>query len=228
MKEDKKQGYEIDYKLKEPWQGFLESNKFVHGRGERTQTFDLPVPNRARYQLRHTPIGVVLELLYPILCRMKTLLAVVKLRVVNDRKQKQLISSEKVRFVLVGGTNTAVDFIILFLLASILNVPVFLANIVSTSVALGVSYVLNKKAVFKNDSATNLRQIMAFIVVTLVGLWVLQGTIIWLVGDLLQSLSLNETIVLFLGKVIASAFSLTWNYLWYSRVVFRQQNHSEK
>ena len=26
------------------------------GRGERTQTFDLPVPNRARYQLRHTPI----------------------------------------------------------------------------------------------------------------------------------------------------------------------------
>lgn len=32
-----------------------------HGRGERTQTFDLSVPNRARYQLRHTPIGVVLE-----------------------------------------------------------------------------------------------------------------------------------------------------------------------
>ena len=28
------------------------------GRGERTQTFDLSVPNRARYQLRHTPIGV--------------------------------------------------------------------------------------------------------------------------------------------------------------------------
>ena len=27
------------------------------GRGERTQTFDLSVPNRARYQLRHTPIG---------------------------------------------------------------------------------------------------------------------------------------------------------------------------
>ncbi len=26
------------------------------GRGERTQTFDLSVPNRARYQLRHTPM----------------------------------------------------------------------------------------------------------------------------------------------------------------------------
>lgn len=30
------------------------------GRGERTQTFDLPVPNRARYQLRHTPILVIM------------------------------------------------------------------------------------------------------------------------------------------------------------------------
>ncbi len=26
------------------------------GRGERAQTFDLSVPNRARYQLRHTPM----------------------------------------------------------------------------------------------------------------------------------------------------------------------------
>jgi hypothetical protein len=27
-----------------------------YGRGERTRTFDLTVPNRARYQLRHTPM----------------------------------------------------------------------------------------------------------------------------------------------------------------------------
>jgi DNA invertase Pin-like site-specific DNA recombinase len=52
----KEQRWDITYKLKEPWQGFLESNNFVHGRGERAQTFDLSVPNRARYQLRHTPM----------------------------------------------------------------------------------------------------------------------------------------------------------------------------
>ena len=52
----KQQRCEIDYKLKEPWQGFLENNNFDHGRGERTRTFDLTVPNRARYQLRHTPM----------------------------------------------------------------------------------------------------------------------------------------------------------------------------
>ena len=57
----KQQRWEIDYKLNEPYEGFVNSNDFDCGRGERTQTFDLSVPNRARYQLRHTPIGVVPE-----------------------------------------------------------------------------------------------------------------------------------------------------------------------
>ena len=42
------QRYEIDYKLNEPWDGFVKNNNFDHGRGERTRTFDLTVPNRAR------------------------------------------------------------------------------------------------------------------------------------------------------------------------------------
>ena len=54
----KEQRCEITHKLKEPWDGFLKNDDFSCGRGERTQTFDLTVPNRARYQLRHTPIGV--------------------------------------------------------------------------------------------------------------------------------------------------------------------------
>lgn len=53
----KEQRCEITHKLKEPWAGFLNDNDFSCGRGERAQTFDLSVPNRARYQLRHTPIG---------------------------------------------------------------------------------------------------------------------------------------------------------------------------
>ena len=45
---DSEQRYEIVYKLKEPWDGFLKSNNVIRGRGERTRTFDLTVPNRAR------------------------------------------------------------------------------------------------------------------------------------------------------------------------------------
>jgi site-specific DNA recombinase len=44
----KQRRYEITHKLKEPWDGFLKNDDFVCGRGERTRTFDLAVPNRAR------------------------------------------------------------------------------------------------------------------------------------------------------------------------------------
>ena len=59
----KEQRCNITHKLNEPWSGFVKYKNVACGRGERTQTFDLSVPNRARYQLRHTPIGV-LEKLY--------------------------------------------------------------------------------------------------------------------------------------------------------------------
>ncbi len=38
----------VSYKLKEPWQGFIDSNNVVDGRGERTRTSGLLVPNQAR------------------------------------------------------------------------------------------------------------------------------------------------------------------------------------
>ena len=48
----------------------MQDGRFLIGRGERTQTFDLSVPNRARYQLRHTPLGT--KILYPISAQIKS------------------------------------------------------------------------------------------------------------------------------------------------------------
>jgi DNA invertase Pin-like site-specific DNA recombinase len=44
--------------LNPPYDLMADLTKVSLGRGERTRTFDLTVPNRARYQLRHTPTGV--------------------------------------------------------------------------------------------------------------------------------------------------------------------------
>gem|GEM_PF-3947460 len=43
-------------KLNPPYNLMVDLDKISLGRGERTRTFDLTVPNRARYQLRHTPM----------------------------------------------------------------------------------------------------------------------------------------------------------------------------
>ena len=44
-------------KLNPPYDMMVDLSKISTGRGERARTFDLAVPNRARYQLRHTPFN---------------------------------------------------------------------------------------------------------------------------------------------------------------------------
>lgn len=129
------------------------------------------------------------------------------------------------RFIAVGGINTVVDFGVLLSLSLLLNFPVFIANIISTSCALAVSYLLNKKAVFDSDDKHSVRQIAIFLIVTLAGLWVLQALVIIGASELLKNLfiGIDTTVTVIVAKVIATIFSLTWNYLWYSRVVFRKR-----
>lgn len=134
---------------------------------------------------------------------------------------RRLLRHEKVRFVAVGAINTSIDFIVLFVLANLFSVPTVVANVVSTTTALTVSYLLNKKAVFGDTDTGSAKQVILFVAVTLTGLWVLQGMIIALLAPMLQSVA-GKTGALFTAKLIATLFSLTWNYLWYSRVVFRK------
>lgn len=136
-----------------------------------------------------------------------------------------VLKYEKARFIVVGAINTFVDFAILLTLSLLLEFPLFLANGISTSCALAVSYLLNKKAVFGSNEPHALRQIILFLVVTLTGLWVLQTAVIVGIAAILHGIvsNLNEGVTLVIGKVIATVVSLTWNYLWYSRVVFRKK-----
>ena len=60
-----------------------------------------------------------------------------------------------------------------------------------------------------------------FTVVTLFGLWVIQSAIITLLTPPIQSIVTNDTITLVIAKLIATLASLTWNYVLYSKVVFK-------
>lgn len=133
-----------------------------------------------------------------------------------------LFRSEKVRFGAVGAINTIVDFSILFLMVTVFTVPTIVANIISTSAALGVSFLLNKKAVFKSDSKGWKHQLALFVGVTLTGLWGLQSIVIFLAVGMFEQL-IGHTSALLLAKIVATLTSLVWNYMWYSRVVFRKK-----
>lgn len=126
----------------------------------------------------------------------------------------------KLRFGTVGAANTAIDFGLLFVLRS-LGLPVIPANIISTTTAFIFSFFANKKYTFKSNGNIK-RELALFIAVTLFGLWVLQNIVIQLVLWPLNTTTLPSETSLLIAKVIATLVSLIWNYVMYSRVVFKK------
>ena len=127
----------------------------------------------------------------------------------------------KVRFLLVGGTNTVLDFALLFLFTN-LGLNRVVANIASTGIAFIFSFFANRKFTFKDSSKNVRRQFLVFAAVTLSGLWILQPIIILIATSFLDDVMSNNA-SLFVAKVIATGASLIWNYLLYSRLVFKKE-----
>ena len=131
------------------------------------------------------------------------------------------------RYGLVGIINTAIDFGLLFLLKS-LGLPVVIANISSTGTAFIFSFFANKKYTFKTSGTSIIREMVLFVAVTLFGLWVLQTIIIDYSLDLINNVVHNLNISLLIAKLIATAVSMVWNYVLYSKLVFVEANENNR
>jgi putative flippase GtrA len=131
----------------------------------------------------------------------------------------------KLRFGIIGGINTALDFGLLFVFSSLFGIPRGFANMLSTSISFIFSFFANKRYTFKSSSKENVvREMVLFTVVTLFGLWVIQGLIIHFLTPVIINLGTTEELALLASKLIATVASLIWNYLLYSRVVFKHKN----
>ncbi|XVS62017.1 GtrA family protein [Actinosynnema sp. CA-299493] len=128
-------------------------------------------------------------------------------------------TSLRLRFGAVGSVNTTADLLGYTALV-LAGTPVFLANLLSTSTGMASSFVLNRSFTFRARSGPLRAQVALFVLCTASGLWVLQPLVIdtteGLFGD-------PTTLTAVTGpKLIALAFGLVWNYVLYSKVVFRR------
>lgn len=128
-------------------------------------------------------------------------------------------AKKPLRFVLIGLLNTAIDFGLLFGLRAI-GLPLVPANMISTGAALAFSFFANRSFTFEAGRGNAVRQAVAFLAVTIFGLWVLQPLVL-LGGNALLAESWGSSPALFASKVAATVVSMVWNYLLYDRVVFR-------
>lgn len=128
--------------------------------------------------------------------------------------------AQKIRFGIVGLANTALDFILLFLFVG-LGLDKIPANYLSTGISFVFSFFVNKKFTFRSTSGNAKKQFAVFLVVTMIGLWVIQPLVIAGVAALLANTGWSSAVILFVAKIIATVASLVWNYLFYSRLVFK-------
>lgn len=129
--------------------------------------------------------------------------------------------AEKIKYLFVGGFNTLLDFALLFLFVA-LGIDKIVANYFSTGIAMVFSFFANKSFTFKNKDPRAKRQFALFIIVTVAAMWIIQPIVIWFTTLFLQPFISNDSINLFIAKIIATVVSLIWNYLFYSRVVFKK------
>jgi len=130
---------------------------------------------------------------------------------------------DKLRFALVGGANTAIDFGILFGLV-FLGVDKLVANFFSTGLAFIFSFYVNRSFTFKSTGGNTKKQFGLFLVITMFGLWVIQPAIIAFVAWLLASSDLSKPIILLAGKLLATVATLIWNYILYGKFVFTKED----
>ena len=141
------------------------------------------------------------------------------------------------KFGAVGVVNTLLDFAIYNVLTTKkIGLTKIRANIVSTSITMVISFLLQKQVVFQQGDGNPWLQAVKFFAVTAVGLYLLQNAVIYLftkywkwpkvwVDAILKALHLNKLLssdfALKNGaKVAGTVVSLTWNYLMYKRIVF--------
>lgn len=122
---------------------------------------------------------------------------------------------EKIKFVLVGGFNTVLDFCLFGLFTNIIGIPKEVANIISTTICICVSFILNYKYVWKSKKSKR-ETAPGFLIVSLFSAWVVQNIAINVVTILLGENNITRLI----GKAFGSICGMVSNYFGY-KLVFR-------
>jgi putative flippase GtrA len=148
---------------------------------------------------------------------------------------KNIWSHTGARFAIIGVFNTLFDFAILNLLVFAFGLNNIVANTISVTLAMAVSYVLNYHVVFRQKTANHAKRVLLFLLVTAFGLWILQNGVIYIfvhwftwpasvaksTFDLVGLHSFTKDFaILNTAKVFGTVVSLLWNFFMYKRLVF--------
>jgi putative flippase GtrA len=148
------------------------------------------------------------------------------------------------RFLLVGAGNTLLDYVLFLALTKIMRLPlswVWVAKLISGTVAISISFYLNRTWVFRAAGA-RAGQAVKFVTTTLIAVYAIQtpltqvftslypdlGQTIYnaLVPSILASLVTPDFTIKTVAFTLATLPSLTFNFLLYQNWVFRKKKQA--
>lgn len=123
----------------------------------------------------------------------------------KDLKNNKLLL-QIFKFIVVGGTATVIDFVVLFILKEFIGLNEIVANTISFTVSVIYNYIASVKWVFDVDQdKSKSKQFITFIVFSIIGL-LINNLILWICIDKLS-------IYYLIGKVIATGIVMVFNFI---------------
>lgn len=110
------------------------------------------------------------------------------------------------KFIIVGGTATVIDFVVLFILKEFIGLNEIVANTISFTVSVIYNYIASVKWVFDVDQdKSKSKQFITFIIFSIIGL-LINNLILWICIDKLS-------IYYLIGKAIATGIVMVFNFI---------------
>ncbi|MBR3199677.1 MAG: GtrA family protein [Bacilli bacterium] len=124
---------------------------------------------------------------------------------INKIKDNKLLI-QILKFIVVGGIATIIDFAVLYLLKEFIGLNEILANTISFTVSVIYNYIASIKWVFDVDKDKNEKQqFIIFIVFSIIGLGI-NNLILWICID-------KFNIHYLIGKVFATGIVMIFNFI---------------
>ena len=136
-------------------------------------------------------------------------------RIISSVRKKGL-DREGVRYVIVGGLTTLVNFGVFAVMHRVLKIDVTVSNVTSISISILFAYAANKLVVFKRHCDTRVELVLEFIkfVGSRLFTMAIEVGAVWLFVDILV---LNALV----GKAASQVLVIILNYIISKLIVFR-------
>lgn len=125
-----------------------------------------------------------------------------------------------VKFGIVGASGMLVHFCVLYLCRDVLDINTFISNTLGFIVAATTNYILNRIWTFRSHDKQVGMEYMKFIIVSLIGLGINNGTL-WLSGRMLPEW--NADWRFYILWVFAVGVTTLWNFFGNMLFTFKQK-----